>query len=201
MANSQISPSRLKDGKTYQGTTLQNFNDRMLQSCKSQALADLKQLDSSMRDRLEWTDVEILRNILVFLDTNSWRCPVSDSTNSQTAEKDEVLAKVQSAVEYISTSFREPLEAKGVALHSLQDEMEEVVEYARKYLCLDRESYRKIWYKLHICPNANTWPNVLLLCELGFSLPFSNGRVEFLHLSSLRQIEGQGCRRVHSAVF
>ena len=32
----------------------------MLQSCKSQALADLKDLDKAVRQRLEWTDTKIL---------------------------------------------------------------------------------------------------------------------------------------------
>ena len=31
---------------------------------------------------------------------------------------------------------------------------------------------------LHVCPDAAKWPSVLVLCELVFSLPFSNGRVE-----------------------
>ena len=65
--------------------------------------------------------------------------------------------------------------------------------------CLDRESYRKIWYKLHICPNANTWPNVLLLCELGFSLPFSNGHVERI-FSSLKLIRDRRIRLQRSTL-
>lgn len=70
-----------RDGNTYQGATLQDFDDRMLQSCKVQALADLKQLHTckSMRDRLEWTYVKPLRSILVFLHTKSWQRPVTTS--------------------------------------------------------------------------------------------------------------------------
>lgn len=52
------------------------------------------------------------------------------------------------------------------------------MEYARQYLSLDREGYRNTWYKFHIYPDANAWPTVLLLCELGFSLPLSNGYVK-----------------------
>ena len=57
----------------------------------------------------------------------------------------------------------------------IQDELEEVVEYAQKYLAVDTESYRKVWYKLHTCPDASKWPNVL---ELVFSLPFTTSHVE-----------------------
>ena len=53
-----------------------------------------------------------------------------------------------------------------------------MVEYARKYLNVSTVEYRKIWYKLFCCPDSRKWPNILVLCELAFSLPFSNSRVE-----------------------
>ena len=42
-----------------------------------------------------------------------------------------------------------------------------------------------MWYTLCTCPDARKWPNVLILSELAFSLPFSNGRVEQI-FSSLK---------------
>lgn len=42
------------------------------------------------------------------------------------------------------------------------------------YLSIESTKYRKVWYFLHVCPDAEKWPSVLLLCEL----VFSNGRVE-----------------------
>ncbi len=193
---------RLDDDNAYQGSTLQCYNDAMLQSCKDQALADLKRLDKTMRDRLAWTDVKILRSILVFLDTQSWCCPVTNTSNNSESEDegDVVMAEVLSAVEYITSTFRDPLEAKGIDLLSLRDETEDMVEYARKYLSLDQEGYRKIWYKLHVCPNASRWQNVLLLCELGFSLPFSNGRVERI-FSSLKLIKTDRRTRLQSSTL
>lgn len=194
--------SRLNDGSVYQGATLQHYNDAMLQSCKDQALADLKRLDDTMRDRLAWTDVKLLRSILAFLDTQGWRSPVtntSDSSDSD-AEGDTVMTEVLSAVEYITSSFREPLEAKGVDLVSLREETEEIVVYARKYLSLDREGYRRVWYNLHVCPDARRWQNALLLCELGFSLPFSNGRVERI-FSALKLVKTDRPTRLHSSTL
>jgi hypothetical protein len=88
------------------------------------------------------------------------------------------MASIKSAVEYLSTHFREPLEAAGVSLASIQDEIEEAVDYARNYLRIESESYQKIWYKLHIAPDVEKWRNILALNELIFSLPFSNGQVE-----------------------
>jgi len=56
--------------------------------------------------------------------------------------------------------------------------MEDVVVYARAYLLIECTDYRKVWYNLFICPNSSEWPNILQLCQLAFSLPFSNARVE-----------------------
>ena len=92
--------------------------------------------------------------------------------------RDPALVELKAAIELISSQFRDPLKATGVAVSSLQDEIEDAVDYARQYLSLESTDYRKVWYNLHVCPAASSWPNDLLLCELVFSLPFSNGRVE-----------------------
>ena len=73
-------------------------------------------------------------------------------------------------------------------MSSLQDEIEDAVDYARQYLSLESTDYRKVWYNLHVYPAASSWPNLLLLCELVFSLPSSNGRVE-QNFSSLKVIK------------
>lgn len=173
---------KLEEGNNhvYQGVSLQGYSASLLQQCATQALADLKRLDSAMRNRLEWSDVEMLRSILVFLDTQSW-CKSGDS------ESDE-LEEINAAVEYITTHFREPLEAVSMNISSIRDEIEEIVDYARKYLSIRTESYQTIWYKLHVAPDVSKWPNVLVLCELLFSLPFSNGRVERI-FSSMKVIK------------
>jgi len=76
--------SRLKDengGKVYQGSELHHFRDTTTKSCADQALANLKSLDDQMRARLEWSDVDLMRSILLFLDTQSWQDSEGSSTN------------------------------------------------------------------------------------------------------------------------
>lgn len=134
-----------------------------------------------MKTRLEWSDMKMLRAILVFLETQSWPnrlLPKGNNSDSEDKEDDPQLTEIKEAGEYIISHFREPLEAKNVTLGNLQDEIEDVVLYARKYLGIGTECYQKIWYKLHKTPDAVKWPNVLRICELLFSLPFSNGHVE-----------------------
>ena len=147
-----------------------------------------------MRERLEWSDVKLLRAILIFLDTQTWRCLVADATDSSCSDKS--LTEVLMAVELIATMFREPLEAVGINLLVLQHKIAEVVEYARSYLSIESEEYHKVWYKLYVCPDASRWRDILVLCELCFSLPFSNGRVERI-FSSLKLVKTERRTRLH----
>ena len=66
-------------GKLYQGSVLSQYTDSMLTSCISVAVSDLKKLDGKIRDRLAWSDAELLRSILAFLDTRSWAAPAKVS--------------------------------------------------------------------------------------------------------------------------
>ena len=110
-----------------------------MRQCADIALKDLQELATQIRSRLEWSDVQLLRSALAFLDTQSWCCSQAD-----TDEDD--MASIKSAVEYLLSHFREPLEAAGV---TIQDEIKEAVDYVRNYLRIGSESYQKIWYRLH----------------------------------------------------
>ena len=118
----------------------------------------MHRLEENMRERLAWSNVKLLRAILVFLDTQTWR-PLSavsgESDSESESSNDKSLAEVTVAVDLIATTFREPLEAVGVNLLTLQDQITEVVEYARNYLSIETEDYHKVWYKLHVCPDSN----------------------------------------------
>lgn len=104
-------------------------------------------------------------------------------------------------MEYNTSVFHAPLEAKGLCDPSMiQDEVEEVVGYARKYLPIHTESYCKIWYKLHTCPDSHRWPNILLLCKLVFSLPFSTSHVEQL-FSLLKIIKNKHRANLHTSTL
>ena len=104
----------------------------------------------------------MLRAILAFLDTQNWQEGLVEG-----------LGEIKAAVEIIVANSRESLEAKGVSLCSIQDEVEEAVQYARDFLSVSQESHKKIWYQLHTVPDSSKWPNVVRLSELLFSLPFS----------------------------
>ena len=99
-----------------------------------------------MRDRLEWSDVKLLHSILLFIDTQGWQVKSSSTdtgmSNSDDGGEDN-LDGIKSAMESITSAFRVPLEAKGVNLSSLHDEIEEHVDHARITSLLTRYATRK----------------------------------------------------------
>ena len=125
----------------YQGAAVDSYTGHSINHYTEQALEDLRKLEEKIKESLQQSDTTILRAILVFFDTQSWSC--------QDGTIDIDLTEIKSAVEILISKFREPLQAKGATLAGIQGELEEVVEYGRKYLSLDKDSYHRIWYKLH----------------------------------------------------
>ncbi|KAL5506170.1 hypothetical protein EMCRGX_G007757 [Ephydatia muelleri] len=165
--------------KLYQGSVLKDFKQSIQQKCAQDALNDLTALEEKMRERLAWSDTKLLRSLFVFLETQSWMKRSGEIVDpAAVTEKDCSIMEFKDAIEHISNHFRLPLEAKGVSICSLSDEVEEIVEYARSYLDLSGTEFKKIWYTLFTCSDARKWPNMLSLFQLAFCLPFSNGRVE-----------------------
>ena len=105
---------------SYQGldVALTNCSHEKFQYYLNEAIKDLKRLDDKLKEWLEWSDLTMLRSILVFLDTQSW-------FGSLDKEKDG-FTEIIEAVEYIIACFREPLEAKGGDMSSIFDEVEDI---------------------------------------------------------------------------
>ena len=181
--------------RSYQGITLTGFTSSMVSHCSAIALADLHALDSKLKDWLTWPDTKLLDAILSFLDTRCWatvRVSTSGTIGNNTAttndngeaaarskqDYDKRVTEIKAAVAYIVAIFREPLEAKGADLCSINDELEEMFSFCTTYVDVLAENYKKIWYKLFSAHDAHKWCNVLLISELLFSLPFANSKVE-----------------------
>ena len=154
----------------YQESELHNFKDSTIKTCQDQALVDLKSLDDGMHSCLEWSNVDLMRSILLFLDTQSWQLQVAE----ESLEDDRLKAALVS----ITDMYRAQFEARHINITSSLDEMEGIVEYARVNLRIGCDSYKKIWYRLKPSPNSVKWPNIFLITELLFSLPFSTAKVE-----------------------
>ena len=156
----------------HQGSELHHFRNTTIKSCADQALSDLKSLDEQMRARLEWSDVDLMRSILLFVDTQSWQGSEGSSND------DDRLSEIKLALVNITDVFRAPLKAKGADFTSILDEIEDIVDYARTYLRIGCDSYKKVWYQLYSSPDSAMWPNIMLVNELLVTLPFSTAKVE-----------------------
>ena len=68
----------------------------------------------------------------------------------QSRGSDDRMTDVKGAAEYIVSIFREPLESRGVCVSSIQDEVEEAVEYAQQYLAIGKDRYTHLVQTAHI---------------------------------------------------
>lgn len=55
----------------YQGTSLVNYTERASTSCCDMAKEDLANVSRRMKERLEWSDTDLLKAVLTFLDTQA----------------------------------------------------------------------------------------------------------------------------------
>ena len=51
----------------------ESYRDTTTKSCADQALADLKYLDDQMRACLEWSDINLMRSIFLFMELARFR--------------------------------------------------------------------------------------------------------------------------------
>jgi len=151
--------------KMDQGVCLKNYSECAKKVGKDQAAADLNHLDEKLRIRLEWSDTALLREILLFLDTQNWIFRHS-SGSEVSSDNDESLDEITD------------VEAKNVEIYFILDEMEDAVLYSRKYFNIKSDIYKRVWHRLHTAPDATQLPNLLQICQLLFSLPFFTAKVE-----------------------
>jgi len=80
-----------------------------------------------------------------FLDTQCWvQKNESNVADPEEGGEDKSLLSLLDAVEHIVSLFHAPLEAKGMCVASVQNELEDVVDFARKYLPLGTMGYQNI---------------------------------------------------------
>ena len=74
--------------------------------------------------------------------------------------------------------FTIPLQGAGAEVEEIHAEFEAVLQYTCQYISVSTLSYQAVWWRLLHAPVATEWVNILMLVELLFSLPVSNGKVE-----------------------
>ena len=137
-----------------------------------------------IKQRLEWSDLQLFRDIIEILATQGWQKivdEVQDETDSSTEPS-------WSSITRTSTRFKISLENAGINVDAILSEFKEMVEYAIQFLSLSTMDYQAVWWRLFNCPCSGEWKNCLSLIELLFSLPASNGKLERI-FSQLKTIK------------
>ena len=159
---------------TYQEAEVRNY-EGACSFLRSHQAEYMEAVQTCLRDRLKRQHTDVLTHSLTILATYGW-------------ERGEDASFAYQAVESLSSKFRLPLEKAGVDCSLLQEEWDDIVDYAKRYLNLVQEDYSVIWWKLFNSVDASKWSNILKLVELLFCLPMSNGHLERL-FSQLKLIK------------
>lgn len=117
------------------------------------------------RERLSWSDVEVLRDIIFVLATQGWQKAVDEKNDLK-------------AIDRLVDRFTVPLKAADTQMEEIHAEYDALLHYSIHYISLSTLEYRSVWWRLFHAPSASEWANALALIELLFSLPASNGKVE-----------------------
>ena len=118
-----------------------------------------------IKARLAWSDLQQLRDIIFVLSTQGWQKVDDDSLE---------------AVERLVQQFSFPLESAGgdTCIGEIHSEFEAMLQYATAYISLSTLDYHAVWWHLYHALCASEWINALILVEILFSLPASNGSLE-----------------------
>lgn len=187
----RLSSTPLESWPTYAATLskcIEEEEDKMVYQCQeltrfSQAVEYYtnhyrdfcSQIVHCIKSRLSWSDLDLIRDIIFVLSTHGW-------------EK-AMLEEDMSAVERLVERFTVPLQGAEADIDAMVTEFREMISYATQYIALSVLDYRSVWWKLFHAPNSSEWPNILILAELLFSLPASNGKLERV-FSTLGLIKG-----------
>ena len=117
----------------------------------------MEAVEDCLPDRLKLQHADVLTHSLTILATSG-------------LEKDEDDSFAHAALESLSTRFRAPLEKAGVDCSLIQQEWEDIIDFAKCYLNLVQENYTVIWWKLFNAVDACNWQNILALRLSCFSV-------------------------------
>ena len=150
--------------KVYQCQELKQFSEAEI-FYKAHYTDYCSKITQCIKSRLAWSDLQQMRDIIFVLSTHGWE---------KALEEEDQLEAVDRLVE----KFTLPLEGAGVNIAEIHAEFLEIMQYAAQYFSLSTMDYRSVWQLLFNSYNSPEWSNTLVLVELLFSLPTSNGKLE-----------------------
>ena len=143
------------------------YNSKYEEYCSS--------VSQCIKSRLSWSDLQLMRDIIFMLSSHGWE---------KLVEEDDDLEAIDRLIE----RFASPLQGAQTDVDVIKREFGNMIEYAVQYIAISSLDYHSVWWRLFHAPNSAEWSNVLVLAELLFSLPASNGKLErvFSTLSAVK---------------
>ena len=108
--------------------------------------------------------------------THGWQEIFDEEETSQTEGTGDT--DVLEPLERLDKRFETPLVAAGVDLSQLRKEFLEMLQYAINFISLATLDYQTVWWRLFHVPNTGEWHSLLVLAQLLFTPPVTNGKLE-----------------------
>ena len=149
--------------KVYQCQQLKSYSEAL--SYYSSKYKGYSGVSDQIKSRLSWSDLQLMQDIIFMLLSHGWE---------NMLEEDGDLAAIDRLVERFGT----PLQSTEANIDVIKDDFAGMIKYAVQYIAIATLYYHSVWWRLLHAPNSAEWSNVLILAELLFSLPASNGKLE-----------------------
>ena len=150
--------------KVYQCQEVKQFDEAVSYYTKNHE-EFCTQVSECLRSRVEWSDQEVIRDIISVLAVQGW----------------EKILQEETPLEFVSRlvdRFAAPLQGVQTDILNIQREFDSLMQYAVQFISLATMDYRAVWWRIFHAPTASEWSNALNLVQLLFSLPASNGKLE-----------------------
>ena len=185
----KLSSKPLEQWRTYYATLKKLSDDNSYQCQELRNLSQAKSfyeskhdefctsVTSCMKGRLAWSDLRVIRDVISVLATQGWQKSLDEEDCESDIDDAEKMDPLE-PIERLGVQFKIPLESAGVDISKLRDEFHDMMLYATQFISLATLDYRAVWWRLFHSPSSSSWPNMLALSRLLFSLPVSNGKLE-----------------------
>ena len=114
---------------------------------------------------MEWSDSQVIRDIISVLATQGWEKLLEENDPME-------------GIDRLLTRFTIPLQGAQAECDKIKEEMMSILQYAVRFIFQSMMDYRAVWWRIFNAPSSSEWANSLILVELLFSLPTSNGKLE-----------------------
>lgn len=124
---------------------VQHFTSHYQQYCIS--------VTSCLKSRLEWSNLEFIRDVIFFLASQGWQKIIDEEDKSE-IDGDTTSSDQLEAINRLTSRFKVPLEAAGADIGLIVGEFHEMLLYATQFISLSSTNYQIVWWKLFHSPNA-----------------------------------------------